>query len=128
MRAFLDAQALLWFGAGDRRMPVRVRRLIEDRKNELLLSIASVWEIMIKARLGRFQLDQPAPAYVLRYIGHLGLIPTGISLDHVFRVATLPEFHQDPFDRVLIAQAMAENLPIVTGDDAIGRYDVRTIW
>jgi PIN domain nuclease of toxin-antitoxin system len=128
VRAFLDTQALLWFGTGDRRMPVRSRRFIEDSKNELLLSIASVWEIMIKARLGRFQLDQPAPAYVLRYIGQLGLVPTGISLDHAFRVATLPEIHQDPFDRVLIAQAMTEGIPIVTGDDAISRYNVRTIW
>lgn len=109
-------------------MPKRVRRFIEDADNELLLSIASVWEIIIKGRLGRLQLDRPPIPYVLYYIRQLSLIPTGISLDHAFRVVRLPDHHQDPFDRLLVAQAMAEDIPIVTGDEAIARYEVRTVW
>ena len=128
MRAFIDAQALIWFGTGHKRTPVRVRRFIEDPTNELLLSIATIWEMMIKGRLGRFQFDQPPVAFVLHQIGALSLIPTAISMEHVFRVFDLPGFHQDPFDRLLIAQAMIENVPILTGDQAIERYDVQTIW
>ena len=128
MRAFLDAQALIWFATGDRRMPPRVRRFIENSENELLLSIASVWEIMIKGRLGRLDIDRAPVAYILHYMGQLSLIPTPISLDHVFRVVDLPGLHQDPFDRLLIAQAITENIPIVTRDAAIQAYNVRTIW
>ena len=109
-------------------MPPRVRQLIQDPENDLLLSVASVWEIMIKGRLGRFELDRPPKAYILYYMGELSLIPTAISLEHLFRTVDLPGFHQDPFDRLLIAQAMTEDIPIVTRDAAIQRYDVRTVW
>ncbi len=105
-----------------------IRRFILSPRNELLISTVTAWEITIKAKAGKFQLDRPPAAYVLYYIGSLSLIPLPISFEHVFGVSDLPLYHGDPFDRLLIAQARLENIPLVTGDSAIERYDVKTIW
>ena len=128
MKLLLDTHSFLWFIDGNPRLSATARQLIEDPANERLVSIASLWEIMIKGRLGRLEIDRAPVAYILHYIGQLSLIPTPISLDHVFRVVDLPGLHQDPFDRLLIAQAMTENIPIVTRDAAIQAYGVRTVW
>jgi PIN domain nuclease of toxin-antitoxin system len=128
MRALLDTQGLIWFANGDRRLPTRARDIIASKETELVLSVVTAWEIVIKAGLGKLFLSRPAPEYISYYIQELALIPLQITLQHVLVVHKLPSHHGDPFDRLLIAQAKYEDIPIITGDRALANYDVQTIW
>ena len=122
-RALLDTHVWLWSTGASDRLGARTRTLIEDPANDLWLSVASAWEIAIKARRG-LELGIPVDEYVRSRL-RLGRIrQLDIRLDHVLAVANLPEHHRDPFDRLLIAQAQAENLVLVTADPQMGRYDV----
>lgn len=128
MKILLDAQALIWYAAADPRLPAKSRGLIASSENDLLISAVTAWEIIIKASSGQLSLDRPAPEYVAFYVRELQLIPLPITLEHVSGVYDLPRHHSDPFDRLLIAQAKHERLPIVSGDRALSRYDVQIIW
>lgn len=101
---------------------------MDDPSNQLVLSVASTWEMVIKASTGRLRLDRPALAYIEHYITLLSLEILPVTLQHAFAVAPLPSHHGDPFDRMLVAQATIEGLPIITGDMAIRHYDIETIW
>ena len=92
------------------------------------MSIASVWELAIKAGSGRIDLPDAIERYVPDRLRHHGFELMSIDLAHAFRAGALPRIHGDPFDRMLIAQAQVEGLPILTADPAISRYDVETIW
>lgn len=92
------------------------------------MSMASIWELAIKAGAGRILLPDSVERYVPDRIGRHGFELLAIELPHVFRAGALPRIHGDPFDRMLVAQAQIEGLPILTADPAIGRYDVETIW
>jgi PIN domain nuclease of toxin-antitoxin system len=122
-RALLDTHVWLWSTGASQRLGPRTRSLIEDPANDLWLSVASAWELAIKARRG-LELGLPVDEYVRSRL-RLGRIrQLDIRLDHVLAVAHLPEHHRDPFDRLLISQAVAENLVLVTVDPQIARYDV----
>nr|WP_246331905.1 type II toxin-antitoxin system VapC family toxin [Sphingomonas chungangi] len=117
----LDTHLLLWAAQGSDRLGAEVRGLIEDEHNDLLFSVASIWEIVIKSGLGRadFEVDPVA----LRS----GLIAAGygeldVRATHVLAVADLPSLHRDPFDRLLVAQALGENATLVTADGAVSGY------
>lgn len=127
MRAILDTHAFLWGIAGDRRMSQRARDIFIG-PSELLLSIASLWEILIKTQLGKLDLPQPAAEYVLRKLTENKIEILPISLDQLVEYERLPLYHRDPFDRLLIAQSIEEGLPIVTADPAFRKYPVRVIW
>lgn len=127
MKLLVDTHAFLWFVAGDARLSRRARRALESDGATLLLSVVSVWEMAIKAGLGRLTL----PATAAEYIG--GKLQAGLQLlpfdwSHAAAVETLPRHHRDPFDRALVAQAQAERLSIVSGDNAFRRYDLTVIW
>ncbi len=127
MKALLDTHAFLWALSGDARMS----RLAHDTfagPTGLSLSIASVWEILIKVQSGKLNLPRPAGPYVLRKLAENGIEMLPISIDHLLAIERLPMHHRDPFDRMLIAQSQEENLPIVTSDPLFARYDVRLIW
>jgi PIN domain nuclease of toxin-antitoxin system len=127
MRLLLDTNAFLWFAGGDRRLTRRARRAIEAPDAELVLSAASVWEMAIKARLGRLTLPGPVDAYVAaKRAAGVALLP--IDWSHAAAVESLPLHHRDPFDRLLVAQARAEHLPMVTADAVFARYGIETIW
>ena len=122
-RALLDTHVWLWSTGASHRLGARTRTLIEDSANELWLSVASAWEIAIKSKRG-LELGVEADEYVRSRL-RLGRIrQLDIRLDHVLAVARLPEHHRDPFDRLLVAQAQAENLVLVTADPQLRRYDV----
>lgn len=101
---------------------------MSDGANEASLSIASVWELAIKAGAGRLDLPDAAERYVPDRLRQHGFELLSMELRHVFRAGALPRIHGDPFDRMLVAQAQIEGLPIVTADPAFSRYDVETIW
>jgi len=125
----LDTHTFLWWvSERGTRLSDRARDLLGDGTNEASLSVASVWELAIKAGAGRIDLPGPAEEYVPDRMRHHGFDLLGIDLPHAFRAGALPRIHGDPFDRMLVAQAQIEGLPILTADPAISRYDVETIW
>jgi PIN domain nuclease of toxin-antitoxin system len=109
------------------RFSARGRRIVEATDNVLYLSAASLWEIAIKHGLGKLRLPEALAEYIPSRVALLGVQPLAIEHSHALRVATLPPHHRDPFDRLLVAQAQAEALPILTSDPLIGKYDVDVI-
>lgn len=120
-RLLLDTNALLWTLDADSRLGAVTRQRIAE-STELAVSVASLWEITIKVSLGKLE---PVPT-LLPTIQRLGLRRLGIEDAHLDVLATLPRIHNDPFDRMIIAQALAERLTVVTSDDAFAQYDVPT--
>jgi len=127
MKAILDTHAFLWAIAGDTRMSQHARDIFRG-PSDLLLSMASIWEIIIKVQLGKLDLPQPAGPYVLGKLAENGIKTLAINLDHLLAFERLPMHHRDPFDRMLIAQSLEEDLPLVTADPAFNTYSVRVIW
>ena len=128
MRLLLDTHSFLWFVGGDSSLSVAARLLIEDADNSVLLSAASVWEIAIKVSLGKLHLEQPFDVLIPQHLlmNHIELL--GITLQHAAVVAKLPFHHRDPFDRLLIAQAIVEQIPVITRDPAFDAYPVQRLW
>jgi PIN domain nuclease of toxin-antitoxin system len=128
MRVLLDTHALLWWNLDDDRLSESVRDLIRDGRTEVVVSVASIWEVAIKAAKGKIELPDAADAYIDDRLRRNRWSTLSIDPRHALRAAALPMIHADPFDRVLVAQAQLESIPLVTTDAAITRYDVETIW
>lgn len=127
MKLLLDTHAFLWLVAGDRRLSPTARRVLAAPKAQPLLSLASVWELAIKSSLGRLTLPEPLDTYLAKKLStNLRLL--SVDLSHVVAVERLPFHHQDPFDRLLVAQALSERLPIVMRDREIRKYGVEVVW
>jgi len=127
-RILLDTHAFLWWVEGDRSLPARARAVIADPDTECLLSMASAWEIAIKVALGKLRLVVPARRYIVEHVAANGFRMLDIGIAHVGRIETLERHHGDPFDRLLVAQALEEAVPIVTADPVFRKYGVRRIW
>ena len=127
MKLIVDTQVWLWTLVDDARLGRDARKILSARKNEPLLSAASAWEIAIKFRLGKLPLPADPEAFVPSRLlrDRIGSLP--VDVRHALRVASLPALHRDPFDRLLVAQGQIEDLPILTADPWIGRYDVAVI-
>lgn len=121
MRFLLDTHVLLWAAAEPDRLSVPARKIIETGENELLFSSASIWEIAIKSGLGRSDFLVDSLAFH-RALIHAGYVELAIQGEHAADAAELPPHHKDPFDRLLVAQARAEGLTLVTSDAAVARY------
>jgi PIN domain nuclease of toxin-antitoxin system len=104
------------------------RAIISDGSNELFLSAASAWEIAIKAARGSLILPEPPWKYVSSRLHQHHFKPLPIQISHALQVYNLPEYHRDPFDRLLIAQGQPEELPILTTDTEIARYEIKVLW
>lgn len=128
MRLLLDSHALLWWLDGDRKLPRKVRDRIADEGTEVLVSAASVWEITTKARLGKLPGALAVAADVTACLATQGFAGLPISVGHAQRAGGLPGPHRDPFDRMLIAQALAEDLPLATNERLFDGYGVRRFW
>ncbi|MBS1863982.1 MAG: type II toxin-antitoxin system VapC family toxin [Actinobacteria bacterium] len=125
MTLLLDTHVVLWWMAGEpERIGKRAKQAIGDGKDELLISAVVIWEVAIKRRLGK--LDAPADLLVRLEQAGVDLLP--ITAHHADRVATLPMHHQDPFDRLLVAQADIDGLTLLSGDGAMRRYEVAVLW
>ena len=128
MRALLDTHTFLWWNLDDPALSDRAREIIGDGRNEIFLSAASTWEIAIKAARGRLTLPDPPAKYVAGRLNLHQFSALPIEISHTLRVYDLPPIHTDPFDRLLIAQSQMEDLPILTADAEIVRYQVKVIW
>ena len=129
MRVLIGTHVFLWW-VSDRgaRVSETARELLSDGATDVAFSMASAWEIAIKVGCGRIELPETVERYLPDRIRHHGFDLMPIDLPHVFRAGALPRLHGDPFDRMLVAQAQVEGLPILTADPLLGRYDVETIW
>jgi PIN domain nuclease of toxin-antitoxin system len=128
VRALLDTHTFLWWVLDVPKLSTESRRILSDGDNELLFSSASAYELALMARSGKLTLPDSPETYVPDRLVSNGFTRLPIELAHALRAGSLPWIHQDPFDRLLIAQAQIEGLPILTADPAIARYDVETIW
>jgi PIN domain nuclease of toxin-antitoxin system len=124
----LDTHTFLWFIGGDIQLPQTARQLIEDIDNEMLLSTVSLWKIALKSSLGKLTLVEPFNELIPREMmaNEIQLFP--ISISALSQLTTLPFHHRDPFDRLIIAQAMAENLIVISGDSEFSQYSIDLIW
>jgi PIN domain nuclease of toxin-antitoxin system len=128
MRILLDTHTLLWWLDGDARLSKRARAAIGDVRTTCLVSAASAWEITTKARLGKLPGALEVAADIGGCLRGQQFTPLDITIDHAQRAGSLPGAHRDPFDRMLIAQSQAENLPLVSNDAVFDDYGVVRIW
>ncbi|MGA8428534.1 MAG: type II toxin-antitoxin system VapC family toxin [Candidatus Sulfotelmatobacter sp.] len=127
MKALLDTHTFLWAILDDPRLSRRAKQIFTG-PNDLWLSVASVWEILIKVQAGKLPLPKPTGRYLVKKLSENRIELMPIQLDHVLKIESLQTHHGDPFDRVLICQSLKEDLPIVTSDPLFKRYPVETIW
>lgn len=128
MRALLDTHALLWWFSDDPALTRTARKAMADTGNALIVSAVSAWEIAIKVRLGRLATAADLVADFTSLVEREGFELLGISADHAIRAGLLPGPHKDPFDRMLIAQAQAENVPIISNEAVFESYGIRCLW
>ena len=128
MRLLLDTHALLWWLAGDEALPAAARKSIADERIDVFVSAASAWEISTKHRIGKLPGVGAIVADLDATIAGQGFVGLPISLRHGQAAGSLPGPHRDPFDRMLIAQAMLEDLVLVSNEQAFDVYGVRRVW
>lgn len=127
MRVLLDTQCWLWMNLAPDRLSSGARAILSSPDTELWLSAASVWEIVIKHALGKLRLPLTPGEYVTSRMTRDGVRPLAIGVDHTLRVADLEAHHRDPFDRLLIAQAQCEEVPIMTNDRQFAAYGIEVV-
>ena len=128
MSLIMDTHGLLWFIMGSPRLSGNARALIEDEAHDKRLSTASLWEMAIKLSLGRLTLAEPFGVLILHQLRVSGIAIMNIDLNHLAVLTTLPFHHRAPFDRLIIAQAIVEQYPIVSVDPAFDAYPVERLW
>jgi PIN domain nuclease of toxin-antitoxin system len=128
MLALLDTNAFLWWVTDDYRLSEQAREVISDSGNTIFFSVASAWEIVIKAKLGKLPLPELPETYIPSRVNYYGFQILAIEMKYVLHISKLENHHNDPFDRLLIAQSQVERLPIITVDKKISLYDVSVIW
>lgn len=127
MDLLLDTHALIWFINGDKKLPEKSVEMIKNIEVKCFVSIASIWEIAIKVSLGRLDLNggfNEISKIIVRY--DIEILP--LAFEHIYKLLSLDFHHRDPFDRIIIAQGLAENLTIVSKDDNFPKYQVQLLW
>lgn len=124
MKILLDTHVFLWAITNNRHLSASHQALYTDEGNDLHLSVASVWEMLIKWGIGKLPLPQSPTAWLARQLEKNRINLLGIRLSHMTELEGLPPLHKDPFDRMIVAQARAEKMPILTADPKIHEYDV----
>ncbi len=128
MKYLLDTTVWLWSVGDTHRIGRSGLEVLSNGKEDIYLSAASSWEVAIKAKLGKFQLPEAPGSYVRTRMAAQGIYPLAVTQNHTLAVYDLPLHHQDPFDRLLIAQAILEDMTILTSDRIFGKYPVETLW
>ena len=128
MRLLLDTHTFLWLVNGDPSLSAAARSLLDDLGNDLYLSMASPWELAIKVGTGKLALARPVREYVETYLAPTRVTLLPVTMAHIAVVATLPRHHGDPFDRLIISQAIVENIAVVSIDPAFDAYPIVRRW
>jgi len=128
VRLLLDTHAFLWWVEGSPTLGRRARAAVSDAENEVLFSIASCWELAIELGLGKLRLIRPLDRFISDQLRLNGFSLLDVELEHVVRVVDLPFHHRDPFDRLLAAQALEEDLTVVSADRVFRKYGVALVW
>jgi len=128
MSILLDTHTFLWFVAGDAKLSTRARRLIEEPNTRVLLSVASLWETVIKVSVGKLPLTKSIAQLVRDDVKGNGMELLPINVGHLVILAGLPLLHRDPFDRLLVAQAQGENVQLASADAALDAYGISRVW
>lgn len=128
MKLLLDTHTFIWWDSSPQKLSRKALDLCQNPENNLLLSIASIWEIQIKLQLGKLSLNLPLPELIesQQQTNNIELLP--INLTHLFTLDSLPNHHKDPFDRLLISQAIVEDAVLVSGDSILANYPVKIEW
>ena len=127
MKALLDTHVFLWWCLEDARISAPAEKIIRTGANQLFLSAASVWEMVVKCQLGKLELPKSSDRFITEELAKNRIQTLPIEASHALRLTSLPLRHKDPFDRILIAQSLTEGMPVITGDSAFGKYDVDVI-
>ena len=128
MNVLLDTHALIWFVAGSEHLPTAVRGVIEDARNDVYVSAVSAMEITTKYRLGKLPSAAPLAVDFERVIAERGFLPLPITVGHAERAGSMDIPHKDPFDRLLIAQAMIEDLTLISNEAVFSGFGVGRLW
>ena len=128
MRVLLGTHAFLWWITDDPRLCGRAREVISDGRNELFFSAASGWEIAIKAGPGRLEIPGDLQRFVADQLSRNAIQTLPIYLSHALHISALPGYHRDPFDRILVSQALLEKMPLLSADPQVARYPVEVVW
>lgn len=128
MKLLLDTHVVIWMISRSSKLSEPARSAIADPANRLFFSIAGYWEIGIKIGIGKLRLAENWHATIPRALTRNGVAWAPITPDHVCVVSSLPWIHRDPFDRIMVAQAVAEEYTIITGDLYFAEYDVPVLW
>ncbi len=128
MQVLLDTHTLIWFFQGNENFSEQMRLLIEDENNQKLISIVSVWEMSIKQSIGKLKFSLPIKTFIEQKLALNDFNLLNINLDHIDVITTLPLQHRDPFDRILIVQAMVEKIPIISVDIIFDAYSITRLW
>jgi PIN domain nuclease of toxin-antitoxin system len=128
MKLLVDTHAFLWWAEGAPALGKKAEVALSDARNHAYLSIVSCWELAIKLGLGKLRVDESLEQFIPKQLALNGFKLLGLEIPHVARLASLPFRHRDPFDRLLVAQAIEERLTIVTAERAFRKYDVSVVW
>ncbi|WP_447974920.1 type II toxin-antitoxin system VapC family toxin [Nitrospira sp. Kam-Ns4a] len=128
MRLLLDTHVFLWWVEDAPELSAKARKGLADPAHEIFLSLASCWEMAIKLSLGKLKVAQPLERFIPEQLAANGFRQLNIEFRHVVRVAQLPFHHRDPFDRLLVAQALEEGVTVVSADPVFRMYGVRRLW
>ena len=128
MNYLLDTHIFLWMISEPSKLSDKVKKILINTKNTIYFSAASGLEIIIKSQIGKLTLPEKPEKYIIQQLKKNSIISLNITLSHALMVNTLPNIHKDPFDRILIAQAITEKIPIITFDANISKYDLEIIW
>ena len=128
MKLLLDTHTFLWLVTEAEPVPPRALGAYHDRRNEVLLSVVSAWEIQIKLQIGKLKLEDPLDVVIATEQQRHNVRILPVALQHVFELGKLPLHHRDPFDRLIVAQAIAEQAKLVTADPELSKYPVEILW
>ncbi|TVP62009.1 MAG: type II toxin-antitoxin system VapC family toxin [Nodularia sp. (in: Bacteria)] len=130
MMFLLDTHTFIWYVMDNSRLSNQVIELINDENNQIFVSVASLWEIAIKQSIGKFTFNQPLPFEIFitqqLHLNDFSLLE--IKISHVAVISSLPLHHRDPFDRLLIAQSIVENIPLLSADQIFDAYPIQRLW
>lgn len=128
MRYLLDTHAFLWIVKEDRRLSDEVRSIFSDSATEILLSVASIWEMAIKISLGKLEIEGRLGRFIDKHAISNNIRLLNVREEHVLPLEKLPLHHRDPFDRLLVCQSKQEQLPILSSDKIFDKYRIKRIW